>query len=724
MAYGEVNDTTAQEGILDAPAATWPHDPDALCIVALHRNKTGRGDEAIALLQEALTYTSTPCQRERMMLELAQCHFTQGHYAEAAQMWATIVDLSPECPIAENYLVALYHAGAYQDALQNAQRLRGAGVQRPLVIQIEAAVLEYIGDVKQAKVLYDQLSWLEPTNVAHRVHLACLAFRCGEREAARQALTQIHFAEIKEHPSLLIQVAQLRVMLGMGDVLPLVYQARRLDFGNPQTLLAYLSMFLGREEQDMAILTPCVIGIDCTVALQRGSETLRYTLLNEMTVPRDPSELAPTDALAQKLMGHHKGDQIIWESGLTDLTYEVIEVQSKYVAAFQETLKEFTPRFPDNHALHTVEVPENDLSKILTVIDAHHGQTTQLQTLYTRERWPLGTIASLAGCSLFDVWAGLVNQKDVRIFVAGGSPTERRQEKEMLTGSNEVVLDLTALLTLWHLGVHDRVARRFQKVFVAQAVLDDLNKELTWHYLHGKPSMVMGKEGDRYVYHKVSPETLSHRQYFFENLRHFIESNTEVVSVPYALEMGKEHFENMKDLFGDGASASVLVAKGRGIPLYADDWGLRQIAKNDWQVESIGSQTILAEMREGGHLTDNEYHEAVRWLVSANYDFVTLDHKDLLWILQQNAMQMREEVTRMFARLQEPECDEASAVLVLADLIKAVWLEPLTDDQKWLILDLALRTLTAGRVSQRVIANLLSYSRINSSFYLHSGENW
>jgi hypothetical protein len=495
-------------------------------------------------------------------------------------------------------------------------------------------------------------------------------------------------------------------MLGMGDVLPLVYQARRLDFGNPQTLLAYLSMFLGREEQDGALLAPCEIGIDCTVALQRGNETLRCTLLDEMTVPRDPSELAPTEALAQKLMGHHKGDQIIWESGPTDLTYEVIEVQSKYVAAFQETLKEFNLRFPDNHALHRLEVPENNPSTILTVIDAHHRQTTELRTIYAREHWPLGTIASLAGCSLLDVWAGLVNQRDVRVFVAGGSIEEKRQAKEVLAGANEVVLDLTALLTLWHLGLHERVARRFQKVFVAQAVLDDLNKELTWHYLHGKPSMVMGKEGDQYVSRKVSPETLSEQRHFFENLRRFIESTTEVAPVPYALEIGKENFENMQDVFGDGASASILVAKGRGIPLYADDWGLRQIAKNDWQIEGIWSQTILAEMREGGHLTDEEYHEAMRWLVSANYDFVTLDHKDLLWVLQQNAMQMREEVTRMFARLQGPECDEASAVLVLADLIKAVWLEPLTDDQKWLILDLALRTLTAGRVSQRVIAKL------------------
>jgi len=69
---------------------------------------------------------------------------------------------------------------------------------------------------------------------------------------------------------------------------------------------------------------------------------------------------------------------------------------------------------------------------------------------------------------------------------------------------------------------------------------------------------------------------------------------------------------------------------------------------------------------------------------------------------------MSEEVTHIFARLQGPACDEASSVAVLADLIKAVWLEPLTDDQKWLILDLTLRTLTVGRVSPRVIVQFVN----------------
>jgi tetratricopeptide (TPR) repeat protein len=706
MAYDGVNNTADKEAILHTLATTWPHDPDALSIVASQQYKAGRKDEAIQLLREALTYAATPYQRERLTLDLAHCYYDQRQYAEAAKAWATVVELSTDCPIVEGYLTALYNAGAYREALQVAQHLRASGTPRPLVTEIEALILDYIGDLKQARSLRDQLSYLEPANIAHRVHLALLDFRRGERESARQTLAQIRFEEIKENARILIQVAQLRAILEMGDVLPLVYQARRLDFGNPQIHLAYLSMFLGREDRDSAQLNPYEIGIGCTVSLQRGTETRKFTLLDETTIPRDQSEIEPTDTLAEKLMGHRKGDQVVLKSGFEDLAYEVIDVQSKYVAAFQETIAGFTTRFPDHQALQRVEWQENDHSKFFSAIDARHEHITRLSEFYARQRWPLGAIASLAGCSLFDTWAGMVNQRGAHVIVSSGTEEEKRGERKVLARANEVVLDLSALLTLWHLGLYDRVARRFRKIFVVQAVLDEVNKELSWHYLGGKPSMVVGKEGDRYVRHEISPEGLKRQQLFFESLRHFIESITEVVPASYALEVGKESFESLKDLLGEGAIASVLVAKGQGLPLYADDFGLRQIAKNDWQVEGIWSQTVLVRMREEELLTANEYHKAVRRLVLANYSFVSLHATDLLWLLQKNAMQITEEVTHIFARLQGPECNENSAVNVLADLIKAVWLDDLMYYQKSLILDLALKTLTTGRINHRVIAKL------------------
>lgn len=61
---------------------------------------------------------------------------------------------------------------------------------------------------------------------------------------------------------------------------------------------------------------------------------------------------------------------------------------------------------------------------------------------------------------------------------------------------------------------------------------------------------------------------------------------------------------------------------------------------------------------------------------------------------------------RVFELLQGPDCSEESAITVVADLIRKVWLEATLFHQKLLVLDLALNTLTAGRIRASVIAKL------------------
>jgi tetratricopeptide (TPR) repeat protein len=226
MAYDRVNDVDAKEAVRRALATTWPQDPDALSVIASHQYKAGRADEAIRLFHEALACASTPFQREKITLELASCYYAQGQYAEAAREWAAIVDPGTDCPLIQSYLAALYNADAYRKALQVAQRIRDIRGPLPLITEIETLVLEYIGDLKQARDLRYQLSCIEPTNIVHRVHLALLDFRRGERDAARQTITRIRFDEIKENARILVQVAQLHAILEMDGVLPLAVTTR------------------------------------------------------------------------------------------------------------------------------------------------------------------------------------------------------------------------------------------------------------------------------------------------------------------------------------------------------------------------------------------------------------------------------------------------------------------------------------------------------------------
>ena len=99
----------------------------------------------------------------------------------------------------------------------------------------------------------------------------------------------------------------------------------------------------------------------------------------------------------------------------------------------------------------------------------------------------------------------------------------------------------------------------------------------------------------------------------------------------------------------------------------------------------------------GGAITDEEYHEAVRLLMLANYHNIFFTEDDMKWILRRNDFGLTGEVTRMVGLLQGPECDEDAAVIIMSELIRYVWLQSAVDQQRWLFLDFALNTLVTGR---------------------------
>jgi hypothetical protein len=296
--------------------------------------------------------------------------------------------------------------------------------------------------------------------------------------------------------------------------------------------------------------------------------------------------------------------------------------------------------------------------------------------------------------------------QDGRIIVSPGSQDDWKSARATLSGGREAVLDVVALLTMGYLDLLDRLPKGFTRLFVPQAVLDELNSTLAGNVLGGRPVGTIGKVGDFYVHKEITPEQFERGKKFIEKLREFVENSTEVVPAATVLDLARDRAETLRKILPECAIASVLVAKERSALLYSDDLGLRQIAKNEWQIEGVWSQAILKDLLERAVITKEEYHQAVKNLVLANYFFVTITHEDILWSLGQNGMDISREISRMFDTLHGPDCDETSAVALTADLIREVWLANILDHQRQMILDLSLNALTTNRLSGRVIPRL------------------
>lgn len=684
----------------------WPGDPDALAALGRQRRREGKPQEAVAILREALSYAKGR-QRQRIALELADLHDDLRNHSEAAELYSSLVEKQKDTPTLRKYLIALFNAGSYREALPLAKTLRADGPAIPVITEIEALILEYIGDLESARSLRVQLSEIDSKNVSHRVRLALLDIRRGEREQARQPLSEIGFEDIKNNAMALIQVAEARSMLGMGDVLPLAYRARQLAFDDPNIHLAYLNLFLRREERDRSVLEPTEVGLDCTVHLRRNGETRTFTLLKEDPINRDRGELSLTDSLAAKLLGKRKGDEVVLkDTPLEQLSYELADVQSKYVFAFQETLSGFTTWFPDHPGLHRVEFKEGDLSKIKTLLDARQRRISEVMRLYRKRNITLGVFARLVGSPLSIVWAGMVRSPDGIVIASSGAVEDARRETELLSSARDLVVDLTALLTFEYIGLLDRLTAGFQRVFVPQAVLDEINETLSADFFGPRPTMTVWKEGDQYVRQEITPEALEQGQKFLQGIRSFIESRAVVAPAAGLLDFARAKLEELQGILGREAIGAILVARERTLLLFSDDFGLRGVARNDWQVEGVWSQAVLVNLRDRGIVSDEEYREAIRRLALGNYYFVSINADDLMWMLIRNEMRPTYEVARILSLLEGPDCSEESAVRIIADLIRKVWLENILYNQKLWVLDLALGVLAKGRVASRVMERL------------------
>ena len=715
-AYAKLGETGEADEILSVMRDRWGDQTWAMLAVSRRLDSDGRRDEAKRLLLRALQYARTENQRETVSLELADLLSGMGEWEEAAKYYEGIVTPEADPPRLRAYAVALFNSGMYREALAFAREVRRDGDAIPVVTEVEANVLEYLNDLEPAIRLRDALSRVEPRNPSHLIKVFMLEFRRGREDEARAAITRLRYEDVKDKPQALIHMAEAYALLDMDGALPLAYRARRLGFDNPLIHASYMRVFLSREKRDEGLLSATEVAVGCAVHVSRGGEKEVFVITDELPAERQRGEISADDQLAQRLLGHRKGDSVVVrDTGLERLVYEVTDVQSKYVFAFQETMAKFGTWFPEDETFHMMEVSE-DFSLMFKMLDERYARVSYIMSLYREKRLPLGAMARLVRRSRRLIWEGLTSGTDAKYFAASGHIDDIRRQDAAVRNNDRVTLDLSALLTLERLGLTERLLPLFAEVLVPQATLDEVNEELVDLRMSGPAQGNIARDGIRYAYQEESAESWQAKVGSLERLRDFINSRTRVVAVAGALDVGRQRFDQLSDALGEGSFAAMLVAREHGTLLYADDLGLGNLARNEEGVESVWTQTVLLLARERELITDEEYHEALRGLMLANYYYPVFSVDDMKWILRRNHFGLAGEVTRMVGFLRGPECDEGAAVMLVSELVRYVWLQSAIDRQRWLFLDFALNTLVTGRNAGGVLAKLKR--RIQAKFAL------
>ena len=659
--------------ILDAAIKQHPNDPGLFILAAVSSSLKGDTEASEKALLKAIELASDP-HRQVLQSQLGHLYASLGRFGDAAVQFSKASSDDASHPDAVPMLLSLFNSGEYRKALDLARKIREANDPAPKVaMEVEADILGYVGDAGRAALLQDELCSGYDSTPNDQVRMAMAQFRCGERDAALRTVLNIDVSELGHDSQALMKLAHMKRFLGATDYIHDAYLSRRYGLNDPDAHLGYFRLFQGRDEDWEE---PTVVGLGCAVRIKNDDDDQWWHILEDGEEASGPRDLPPQNDLAQRLLDRSVGDVVMVRQGLGGLSYEITAIQSKYVRAYQETLEEFSARFPDNMSLSRVKL-DSDFSQIFQSIELRHRHVSNVEALYKSQRLPFAVFCDLIGASTLEAWPEYTAQPTTRLHFGTGSDQETKEAEDLLTNADSLVLDMIALLTVHSLGLADHLRTRFSRVTIPQQVFDEIQNSVYTMKAGGTPVGHMGKDEEgRYTRTEMPEKVWRERQAYALSVLELAESLERIPSYP------------MLDADEPEQTISALTPAGAGAVFTGDDQSeTRPVLISDDLVQSIvarslglgavNSQALLVELLRSGVITAEEYSSRVEQLVLMNYWFVRISADDILRRLEANGYQTTPGTQAMLRTLWGPECTEDAAASVAADVIASLAKQPL-----------------------------------------------
>ena len=319
------------------------------------------------------------------------------------------------------------------------------------------------------------------------------------RDAAAKTAASIEPSDLRDEPRLLLELAKLKLMLGVQGALEDAYRARRIGMDDADSHGGYVAVYLVHDHE---MEQPAVVAPGCAVQLRNEltDEVRWWLILDDADERGDQHDLPADHELRKRLLGRRTGEVIELRRDLEDLSYEIMTVQNKFVRAFQETISEFSTRFPGNTGLSRIVMEEGDFTKLFQATERRAQHVRSAEEMYRDGALPFATFSSFAGHSPVEVWRACTVDGSVPVRFAMGNLEEAALTEGLLPGAKGIVLDLLAVLTVHELNLAKVLRDRFEHVAVPQHVVDELQATYTMATTMRASGHLSKTDDGRYVF--------------------------------------------------------------------------------------------------------------------------------------------------------------------------------------------------------------------------------
>lgn len=599
-----------------------------------------------------------------------------GQFKEALTLWRRTVIPGDVGPDTWRLLECAKRIGRHDVILDVCRKAREAGHDDAMLLHDEVVLLERYDLEEAIRVLQAHLT-RHPENAHTRIHLSAIGLTHDRPELATSTPDNVPLVDTDisaEQGLVVVQV--LRRQGFTNDAVRYAYALLRRFSNDPKAHVAYIYSMIGPGLDEPTIPPIDSVEPGAAVRYQEGhGGSDHWVIIDEEHAPDTARrEVAPSDHLAIELIGKKVGDRFVIAKGsVQDREGNIQEVLSKYVFQFQDCLSQFQVRFPGEAAIEQISIPQvedaPDLTNIKAMLDRNAEQTRELEQWYREQPIPLHSIAELKGRTLLEVIQHFASQAETPIRCCRGSLSDRDEATSAFATAQAVVLDASALATLFLLDAANVLEHFNRHVIVGQGTMKELRSWLETVSDRKESGYFFPTETGVAIVEEPEERRAARKQALQAFLDR-VQPLCRIEACPELAAIEPERRDDYVKFFGnDGAEAIVLAARP-GRVLWTDDFTVAGIARSEFGIRRLWTQLALSTQLDDGRLDADKFVDMSARLIGWGYEFTGNNLAILIrageiadWDVD------RWPFTQVIAQLQAPSLDDAPALQLCAGLI-------------------------------------------------------
>jgi tetratricopeptide (TPR) repeat protein len=486
-----------------------------------------------------------------------------------------------------------------------------------------------------------------------------------------------------------IRLAILMRAVGRSlDASTTAYGAYKQDPTNPDVQRTFAGLFFTSKLPEMKAE---LVGPDTFVRVETGpGHEVSYTVVEG---PADPSrkELAVADADALGLMGRRVGEEVpgLAKRGPSGRPPVVREVTPGIVHAALDIMQNFGDSFPTQPFLAEMIKTGGDAelagtAEMVSTVWGPRDWIARASEVFRDQQLPLGFLATAIHRSIPETMAYVVADPAAcgPLRVEGQTPEEWASSRAAASRGGPVVVTASALRTAQALGILNLLGSAFEPV-APRSLLVELrgeSREAAEQAAEGVMSLTSATPIGFGIYevpagHAALLKHLDDTRELYE----WVRDAARVEPRPLAtVGQPDSEGEGIRQGIGPSSFDAHALAWHLGIPMYADDWGLRRPGwPGSTRVASFPSFGLLAALADQGRIEAATRNRCLVDLLASGYVVSEPTPEILEEAICRTPTLMPAQAAGVFNTLGNPSVNARDAAAIALAAIKRIAMRPI-----------------------------------------------